>query len=231
MYPWVSHTWNPVAGQCIHACGYCYMRRFKLRPIRLKEKELKTDLGEGRVIFVCSGCDLFAGNIPKGWIKAVLERCREFKNTYLFQSKNPWRFQSFLKDFPAGSIFGTTLESDVYYRDLSMAPDPLERATAMMGLRHRRRMVSIEPVLRFDLDRLVYWFGRIEPEFVSIGADSQGHKLPEPRASELKRLIGMLQGFTRVKLKSNLSRLLGERIEDRQTKMTEPEEYHKRRGK
>jgi len=98
---------------------------------------------------------------------------------------------------------------------LSRAPDPLERAAAMTGLRHRRRMVSIEPVLRFDLDRFVYWLKQIKPEFVSIGADSQGHKLPEPEASDLKRLIGMLQGFTRVRLKSNLSRLLGEKIEDR----------------
>jgi len=215
MYPWTTHTWNPVAGLCIHACAYCYMKRFKLRPIRLKEDELKTDLGTGRTIFVCSGCDLFARNIPRGWIKAVLERCREFKNTYLFQSKDPWRFHSFLENFPAGSIYGTTLESDIYYQDLSKASDPLERAAAMTGLRRGRRMVSIEPVLRFDLDRFVFWLKQIGPEFVSVGADSQGHKLPEPGTRELKRLIGALQEFTRVKLKSNLSRLLGEKIKDR----------------
>jgi len=215
MYPWVDFTWNPVAGLCLHACAYCYMKRFKLRPIRLKEEELKTDLGADRTIFVCSGCDLFARNIPKGWIKTILEKCRSTRNIYLFQSKDPWRFHSFLKDFPAGSIYGTTLESDIHYQDLSRAPDPLERAAAMTGLRHRRRMVSIEPVLRFDLDRFVYWLKQIKPEFVSIGADSQGRKLPEPRVQELKGLIGILQGFTRVRLKSNLSRLLGEGIKDR----------------
>ena len=27
MYPWVTHTWNPLAGRCKHDCNYCYMKR------------------------------------------------------------------------------------------------------------------------------------------------------------------------------------------------------------
>ena len=52
MYPWVTHTWNPLAGECKHNCNYCYMKRSFLGnlkkyegEVRLSDVELITDLG------------------------------------------------------------------------------------------------------------------------------------------------------------------------------------------
>ena len=67
MYSWVSHTWNTVKGQCYHDCSYCYMKTWgKLPKVRFDEKELKTDLGKGNIIFVGNTNDMFAHKNP--WI-------------------------------------------------------------------------------------------------------------------------------------------------------------------
>ena len=48
MYAFVSHTYNPLKGECEHSCTYCFMRRkLLLPPLRLELKELKVNLGEG----------------------------------------------------------------------------------------------------------------------------------------------------------------------------------------
>ena len=55
MYAFVSHTYNPMKGECEHSCAYCFMRRkLLLPPLRLELKELKVNLGEGNFIFVGS---------------------------------------------------------------------------------------------------------------------------------------------------------------------------------
>ena len=58
MYAFVSHTYNPMKGECEHSCAYCFMRRkLLLPPLRLELKELKVNLGEGNFIFVGSSTD------------------------------------------------------------------------------------------------------------------------------------------------------------------------------
>ncbi|KAA3831269.1 hypothetical protein F3F35_14090, partial [Bacteroides ovatus] len=53
MYAFVSHTYNPLKGECEHSCAYCFMRRkLLLPPLHLELKELKVNLGEGNFIFV-----------------------------------------------------------------------------------------------------------------------------------------------------------------------------------
>jgi len=69
------------------------------------------------------------------------------------------------------------------------------------------KMVSIEPVMDFDLYTMVKWIQEIAPDFVSVGADSKGHHLPEPSPDKLNKLIEELSKFTEVKVKSNLKRL------------------------
>jgi len=182
------------------------MKRYKLGPMWLNHKELNRDLGAGRVIFVGSSIDMWAQAVEVSWIQAVLERCRAYDNEYLFQSKNPYRF-SFFDSYPERVIFGTTLESDVHYPELSKAPDPTIRAEALART-GPKRMISIEPVLAFNPGRFLIMIERIDPLFVSIGADSKGHNLPEPQAKELTDFIIELRKITEVKLKNNLYRLL-----------------------
>lgn len=204
MYPWVSHTWNPIRGKCPHDCSYCYMKRFKVGDLRLAEKELGTDLGKGNFIFVGSSTDMFAKEVPAEWIHRVLLHCCAFDNTYLFQSKNPGRFLESLV-FPPKTVFGTTIESNREY-GLGKAPMRKFRHAAMKNL-VGRKMISIEPVMDFDLSFFPNWIKEIQPEFVSIGADSKGHSLSEPDHEKVEELIRELEKFTEVKVKPNLKRL------------------------
>ena len=73
----------------------------------------------------------------------------------------------------------------------------------------KKPMVSIEPVIDFDLKVFVEWIKEINPGFVAIGADSQGHNLPEPSPEKLRSFIQELIKITHVVEKSNLARLKG----------------------
>lgn len=212
MYGWVDYTWNVIKGRCPHDCIYCYMKRFPQKPLRFDEKELRTNLGSGNTIFVGSSCDMWAEEIPNDWILKVLQHCLKYPdNTYLFQSKNPHRFAIYLDDLPQNTILGTTIETNKedIIKKVSKAPSPVNRYMHMLN-DFPRKMVSIEPIMNFDLDIMIRWIEDIEPEFVSIGADSKGHNLPEPPAWKVKALIEELKEFTDVKIKNNLGRLLKE---------------------
>jgi DNA repair photolyase len=205
MYPWVTHTWNPIKGRCSHDCVYCYMKRDScpLRPVRLDEAELQTNLGRDNFIFVGSSTDVFAADIPDTWIKRVLEYCGKFKNQYLFQTKNPERFNGLT--FPEKSILACTIETN-RQTPVSKAPPVRERAW-FMGSYAATIMISIEPVLDFDADEFVELLMMIRPYFVSIGADSKRHNLPEPSPEKVEELITRLRLHTNVIIKDNLKRL------------------------
>ncbi len=204
MYNWVTHTWNPIKGKCPHDCSYCYMKRFSLPELHLDEKCMKDDLGQGNFIFVGSSTDMFADEVSVLWIAKVLEHCKKFDNKYLFQSKNPAIFNAF--SFPEKTIFGTTIETNYINNFLSKAPLTTVRADMMRKIKGKK-MVSIEPIINFGLDFFVDMIKAIKPEFVSIGADSKGHNLPEPSWEKVQELIKELKKFTEVKIKDNLIRL------------------------
>lgn len=213
MYPWVTHTWNPIRGHCPHECVYCYMRGLPVfhKRLRLVYKELKRNLGEGRVIFIGSSTDMWAWRVNPDWIQSVLEYIAAYpKNVYLFQTKNPRRYYHFKDSLKADNvILGTTIETNRTMHLYSQAPPPSERASwlSRMAELGYKTMVSIEPVVECDvpvLARLVYG---CQPEFVSIGADSKGHGLPEPSPWQLEALIGACSRFTEVRPKDNLKRL------------------------
>lgn len=218
MYPW-AYTWNPMKGRCLHHCSYCYVPR--LRNIGLKkyegsceldQKRLKDDLTipEGFVLFVCSCYDLFGHWVKKEWISQILEKCRQYpQTTFLFQTKNPIRFKEFLKEIPEQSILGVTLETN-RSPPYTNAPRPEARYFWFLELVWSRKMVSIEPVIDFDLEKFVSWIMRLQPEFVSIGADSDPDQnvLLEPDEWKIFDLIEALMSITEVRLKKNLDRLL-----------------------
>ena len=210
MYPWIDYTWNPIRGKCPHGCMYCFMKSRDVGPLRLEEKALADSLGTGRTIFVGSSTDMWAEAVPHDWILRVLNRCKLSDNTYIFQSKNSGRFQHHT-NFPPCTILGTTLESNREYGQSISAPRAWQRVSglAMPELDRFKKMVSMEPIVAFDLGVILDWIHLISPIFVSIGADSKGHNLIEPTARELKDLIVELSVLTEVKLKKNLDRLLG----------------------
>lgn len=208
MYNFVTHTWNPIKGKCSHGCSYCYMHRWKLPEVHLDEKEFKTKLGSDKVIFVGSGTDIFANDIPDNWIQKVIEFCKDSPgNKYLFQTKNPSRYHDF--DFTDNFVLGTTIETNRWYEDIKgLTPSPISRANDLEKIKNKK-FVTIEPILDFDLDIFVQIIMSTEPTWVNIGADSCGHKLPEPSSEKIKSLVEFLKGHgIKVHLKSTLDRLL-----------------------
>ncbi len=208
MYSFVTHTWNPIKGKCPHACTYCYCKRWgEQPPLHLDEKELQTDLGQGNFIFVGSSCDMGAESVPGEWLIRVMQHCEQFpENTYLFQSKNPWGLKA---DFFLKGVYGTTIETNRRYPCMGKAPRVRDRMKAMRYLRNRgqRTMITIEPILEFDLRELVLLIANSGPEWVNIGADSQRCNLPEPSGDKVRELIDALEEFTTVKIKKNLNRI------------------------
>jgi protein gp37 len=198
-------------------CAYCCVedmknkfpnvnKKYSGKPT-LIESELRENMGSGKTIFVQNNSDLFADSIPKEWIFKILAHCNLYpENTYLFQSKNPKRFHEFITLFPPHTILGTTIETNKNF-DLTKAPQPSRRADAMRDIKIKK-MLSIEPICEFDLPILVGWVKLINPDFVSIGADSKKHNLPEPSKDKVNELIKALEEFTEVKIKSNLGRLV-----------------------
>jgi len=213
MYPWVTHTWNVIKGKCPHNCSYCYMKRYPQSELRFDKKEFKTDLGSGNFIFVGSSCDMWVTD--SSWVEQILDYCWKFNNRYLFQTKAPNNFlpHDFWMPFtgnPRPVILGTTIETNRWYDSvMGKAISPVLRVEYMNQL-VLPKLVSIEPIMDFDLDVLVGWIQKIKPDFVSVGADSGNNGLPEPPPEKVLSLIDELKVITQVKIKDNLQRLVPE---------------------
>jgi DNA repair photolyase len=209
MYQFVTHTWNPVRGKCPYACSYCYVGRWgdAQKPLRLDRKDLNTNLGAGRFIFICSGCDLFHPDIPEDWIAGVCEKTMRYQsNKYLWHTKNAKRLVELIEPGPA-DVACVTIESDINRSNISAAPAPFERA---MYLRQweGKKMITVEPIMDFGLDAFADLILSCHPDQVNIGADSGGNGLPEPSAWKIEALVDALEKHTTVHLKKNLNRLV-----------------------
>ena len=222
----ITHTHSHLAGECPHKCSYCYVqdmaRRFPSMserysgPPRLIEKEFEVKYGTGKTIFVENCSDLFADLIPGHWIGAILSHCRHSPdNTYVFQTKNPGRIETYLFLFPPHFMIGTTAESnldqpDINDPDQTQAPPVFERLKAMFLLHcpPESKFVTIEPIQKFFLEDFLPMLLDAEVGTYYIGADSKNHGLPEPSGGEIWALICALRGSgKKVVLKSNLKRL------------------------
>lgn len=217
MYQFCNFTYTPIRGRCPYRCSYCYAQHFSQKPLHLDQKDLKLDLykdstpDKRNFIFVCSTIDMFHPDVEFDWIWEVMTHCNKYpENTYLFQSKNPFRFFNFvsMNKLPPNAILGTTIESNKQY-DISKAPPCYYRKCDIVDLRKLgcRVMVTIEPIMQFDLDVMVQWMKDINPLWINIGADSKGHNLDEPSWEKVEQLINELEKFTKVVLKNNLGRL------------------------
>ena len=214
MYQWISHTWSPVKGSCPYGCSYCYVGRWgnNNRAFRLDERELRTDLGIGNFIFICSGCDLFHPDVPEGWIGKVMERTYSdlgSDNRFLYHTKNPERaVEMYDKYLPKlGSVLCVTVESNIPRPGISKAPQPHDRIR-YLNQWPGDRMITIEPIMDFNLMMFSDMVLGCDPVQVNIGADSGDNHLPEPSGEEVEALINVLAPHIKVHLKKNLRRLL-----------------------
>ena len=224
MYEFITHTWNPILGKCPHDCKYCYViykyGEMRNDTLRFDRDSLRDDFGAGKFIFVGSGVDLFADDIPEEWITSTLDKCYQdnndlfgVRNRYLFQSKNPSRMLQFINHpILQCSVVCTTIESNRYYRSImNHAPHIEERAKAMNEIASRgiETYLTIEPIMSFDKEELVRLIRMCRPTQINIGANTNNNiRIPEPTKQEILALISEIKNECKVELKSNLSRLL-----------------------
>ena len=62
-------------------------------------------------------------------------------------------------------------------------------------------MITIEPIMKFDLEILVEWVQLLKPIWVWVGYDTKNTGLPEPTLKETYELIDKLKHITIVKTK------------------------------
>ena len=205
-----ARTWNPFKG-CRFHCTYCEPS-FQKQAKRQKQlcmqcydyvphchDERLSRIPSAEIVFVCGNADIsfcdpeFTRKIIRS-IKRHNTRC-PYK-TYYFQSKRPEYFERFLREFPENVILLTTLETnrDEGYDAVSSAPVPSKRYIQFLNLNYPRKLVTIEPVMYFDLEVFSRWIVDLEPEYVWLGYNSRPTKiqLPEPTDAKLRELIKIL---------------------------------------
>jgi hypothetical protein len=125
----------------------------------------------------------------------------------LWHTKNPQRLVELIEPGPA-DVACVTIESNIGYKKISIAPVPFERA---MYLRkwEGRKMITVEPIMDFSVVDFADLILSCKPDQVNIGADSGHNSLPEPTAWKIEALVDALEKHnTTVHLKKNLNRLV-----------------------
>lgn len=189
----------------LHNCRKCYDFTPHIHLERLQKTPPKTEKGE--FIFFPSSGDVAFSSFTE--FNRAIEFTEKWKDrTLLFQSKNTGTFLD--RSFPDNVILGTTIETDLFefdkgnfkhYPQISKAPLPYCRYEGFLEVDHKRKEVTIEPILQFSND-LVTMIKDIGPEFVYVGYDNHNVRLPEPKLSDTQALIKELEKFTEVRLKT-----------------------------
>lgn len=166
-------------------CQFCYEFVPHGHPERLDENLLKTQYMQ--FIFVASSGDI--AFCPTDYLKQIVARIRKDSDkNFLIQSKDPSTFNRV--KFPSNVILGTTIETnrDTLYSGISKAPSPSQRFKDFAEVDHPLKMITIEPVIVFDLDTMVSWMKEIKPCMIWLGYDSKKNNLPEPELKKVREL-------------------------------------------
>jgi len=221
MYP-NTKTWNPFVG-CLFDCVYCepsfkrILKRVAWRircnecfhytphyhPERLRRIPSVPRVSE-QIIFVCGTGDISfcKESYVREIFKAIDRSKPRTKKTYYFQSKDPKCFNKYLDWFNANSdrvILLTTLETnlDRGYEKISKAPLPSKRFKDFYELDYPRKVVTIEPVLKFNRINFIMWLINLHAqsslEYVWFGYDSKKCGLPEPTINKAQAFVDQLK--------------------------------------
>ncbi len=218
MFKSITRTWNVFVG-CRFNCTYCSARNLALTRLKdspryrwgfnphLVVSELSKTFKPGEFIFVG-----YMGDISfalTGEINTILEKIKDNPETrFLLCTKNPNCFHRWDLELPENVIISTTLETNRDYL-FGKAPQPIARFEALQSYDHPHKMVSIEPVMDFDLGILVPWITSLKPNIIEVGADNYHNNLPEPSPKKLEFLLSSLRKISpNVIEKDGLERLL-----------------------
>ncbi len=205
-----TQTWNPFKG-CLYNCLYCkpsFQAQAKRQMHNCTQcynyvphthEDRLGKIPSEKIVFVCGNSDIsFCDpDFTRRIINAIKSHnVRRPDKTYFFQSKKPKYFEQFLKDFPENVILLTTLETnrDEGYSEIAKAPLPSDRYQQLINLNYPRKVLTIEPVLDFDLEIFSRWILNLNPEYVWLGYNSRPKQvnLPEPSKDKLLELINII---------------------------------------
>jgi hypothetical protein len=217
-----TETWNPFQG-CRFDCSYCrpsFQRQAKRQKGKCSRcREFAPHVHYERIdiqsipnsptVFVCGNSDVAfcEPNAVEGMLDMIKDGRRSHpETTYYLQSKKPDCFISRLPNLPRQVVLVTTLETnrDEGYDAISKAPPPSERYRQFLALDYPRKVVTVEPVMDFDLDIFSEWLIALRPEYVWLGLNSRPKEvqLPEPTEAKLRLLVvRLLDGGIEVRAK------------------------------
>lgn len=182
-------------------CPLCYEYVPHFHPERLHHLSLPQTEGD-EFIWIAPSSDIsFA---ERAWLHQIYEEVIDCYSDrqFFFQTKDPRIFLDI--PHPRNLWLGITLESDgiVGYEHISKAPNPAKRyLTILENSGIKIDIVTIEPIINFDLSRFAGWIQDINPQRVYVGYDSHQTGLLEPPLTKTTQLINKLSKFTKVKLK------------------------------
>lgn len=217
MYPDVK-TWNPFLG-CEYDCIYCKpsfqkvvasftrMRgsscRGCLEYAPHEHPERLEKIPSAETVFVCGNGDISFSR-PEYVSEIItrvgkhIERCP--RKQFYFQTKDPRCLNQYLDVFPKNNvILLTTLETnrDEGYHEISKAPVPSKRYEAFKDIEWPRKMITIEPIMSFDIEVFLEWVKAVQPECVWIGYNSRPNqvRLNEPSFEKTKLFVQELRRY------------------------------------
>lgn len=218
-----AQTWNPFVG-CEFDCTYCgpsfqrqakrqkqnCMKCYKYTP-HFHSHQLSKIPKNKKIVFVCGSGDVSFCK-PEDMLKiieAIKQHEGDIPQVFYLQSKQPSCLKPYLKLLPKNVILVTTLETnrDKGYGKISKAPVPSKRYRQFLALKYPRKVVTIEPLMDFDVKIFAMWIIKINPEYVWIGFNSKEKEVsvPEPSKEKVLRLMNILRKHN-IKIKEKTMR-------------------------
>ena len=210
MFPFITHTINPLAGgPCPYDCTYCWATDLKNRykykkyqgPWRIYEKELK-NYNYNDFPFPFDMVDIGSPDIPEKIIFELMVWVAKQPCKMLLLTKNPKFYRKYQDIMPHNAWLGATIETDSNITlDFSKAPEPWRRLIEMEwvadNMPANKTFVSIEPIMKFspDFERELM---KVRPQAIAVGYDNYKNGLPEPKLVATEALIKELETFTTV---------------------------------
>ena len=208
MFPFITKTWNPVAGgPCHYNCygGGCWATGLKERndwekykgEYRIHLPALKVKFKPDDFVFACDMIDIGLPEIPEEVVKDLLQFISQYNPVkFLLLTKNPQFYDKYRWAIPENVTIGATIESDIHYPELSGAPHPDDRFDMMNWVGFYRddlpRFVSVEPILKFT-EEFAGKLLALEPWAIAVGYYNHDCKLPEPTLKETEAVIDYLE--------------------------------------